>query len=140
MRSFILALCLVFTAQIAIADRKDEILAALKAEGYVQIRVSETLLGRTRILATGAQGSREIVIDPRNGAVLRDYSRASETGQEGMDQAPRAAPSGAPAGKPMDRGPAPDRPDRDGGAPDRGPRSDGPQSADHGGPAGGPPN
>lgn len=45
----------------------------LRAEGFENITISRTLLGRTRILALGPLGSREIIIDPRNGQVLRDF-------------------------------------------------------------------
>ncbi len=48
------------------------ILAQLRQDGYEQITVSTTLLGRVRIVADGAQGQREIVLNPRTGEVLRD--------------------------------------------------------------------
>lgn len=48
------------------------ILAQLRQDGYEQITVTTTLLGRIRIVADGAQGQREIVLNPRTGEVLRD--------------------------------------------------------------------
>ncbi|SLN50195.1 hypothetical protein ROJ8625_02478 [Roseivivax jejudonensis] len=46
----------------------------LRAQGFGNIRVSRTWLGRIRIVADGPAGQREIVIDPSTGSVLRDYT------------------------------------------------------------------
>jgi hypothetical protein len=50
----------------------DQIVQQLAAQGFVNIRVETTLLGRVRILGQGAQGFREIVLNPNTGAILRD--------------------------------------------------------------------
>lgn len=52
---------------------KEAIIQQLAADGYGQITVSRTLLGRLRFVATGANGTREVVVQPSNGAVLRDH-------------------------------------------------------------------
>ncbi len=41
--------------------------------GFSSIRVSTTLLGRTRIDARGSGQRREIIFNPRTGEILRDY-------------------------------------------------------------------
>ncbi len=56
-------------------DLLTRLVSALRAEGYDQIRTERTLLKRIRIAAGRAGDRREIVIDPRTGEILRDYSR-----------------------------------------------------------------
>jgi hypothetical protein len=55
------------------SDLIDEVVAELQKQGYFDIDVGQTLLGRTRITATSKTYDREIVLDPRTGEVLRDY-------------------------------------------------------------------
>lgn len=74
LRLFAVAM-LVFTlgAPVAsFADVVDDFRSALSQQGYSQVEVIRTLLGRTRIVATNEQGVRELVINPRTGEVLRD--------------------------------------------------------------------
>ncbi|MFZ5962091.1 hypothetical protein ACOXXX_03995 [Thalassococcus sp. BH17M4-6] len=52
---------------------QDQIVRQLQRQGYGRIRISRTWLGRTRIVATGRQGTREIILNPATGAILRDY-------------------------------------------------------------------
>ena len=71
-------LVLILAAGAAPAQDRDllaRLVFALRAEGYDQIRTERTLLKRIRIVAGRAGERREIVIDPRTGEVLRDYSR-----------------------------------------------------------------
>lgn len=66
-------LSLLLAAAPAAADALlDRVLRELRRDGFETVTVTATLLGRTRILAEGDQGSREIVINPRTGEVLRD--------------------------------------------------------------------
>lgn len=51
-----------------------EVLQALRFQGYREIWFERTLLNRIRIVAERRGRSREIVIDPRTGEILRDYS------------------------------------------------------------------
>ncbi|MEZ5888546.1 MAG: hypothetical protein R3D56_16935 [Paracoccaceae bacterium] len=55
------------------ADLVDTILSDLRQQGYDEIEVSRTLLGRTRIEAESAAYHREIIVNPRTGEILRDY-------------------------------------------------------------------
>ncbi|WGW05670.1 hypothetical protein [Tropicibacter oceani] len=78
-RDFLIAgscgLALVLGGQAAYAQTaQDQVIRQLKTLGYTSIRVRRTLLGRVRILAQGRPGSREIVLDPATGTILRDYS------------------------------------------------------------------
>jgi hypothetical protein len=45
----------------------------LEQQGFDVERVSRTLLGRVRILARRGDQGRELVFDPRNGTILRDF-------------------------------------------------------------------
>lgn len=54
----------------------------LSAQGYRQIEVRRTLLGKVVVTARGHGHKREIVIDPRNGALLRDLVRQAD-GRQG---------------------------------------------------------
>lgn len=69
-----MAACLVAGVPAARAETVEErIIGQLSREGYRKISVSRTFLGRIRITASGARGTREIVLNPSTGAVLRDY-------------------------------------------------------------------
>lgn len=73
-RHFLIA-ALVFTVlptQAARADYVDDVIDQLEDQGFEDIDVSVTLLGRTRIVATGRGGTRELILNARTGEVLRD--------------------------------------------------------------------
>ena len=75
-RKLILALCLFVplgATGVFAASVEDEIIDGLKAQGYSDIQVSTTWLGRVQIEATSPSAHREIVLDPRTGEILRDY-------------------------------------------------------------------
>ena len=59
-------------------DVRDRYVEILQADGYREIRISSTFLGRLRFVATKPNMRREIVINPNTGVVLRDYIRFSE--------------------------------------------------------------
>ncbi|SMX46113.1 hypothetical protein [Maliponia aquimaris] len=66
--------CLVAGVPAARAETVEErIVGQLSREGYRQIAVSRTFLGRIRITASGSRGRREIILNPSTGAILRDY-------------------------------------------------------------------
>ena len=50
----------------------EQVVSQLRAQGFEAIEVERTLLGRTRIAAVRADGSREIVLNPTTGEILRD--------------------------------------------------------------------
>lgn len=51
----------------------DTVIQRLISEGYTQIRIDRTWLGRIQIEARGAGGEREVIVNPRTGEILRDY-------------------------------------------------------------------
>lgn len=57
----------------ALADSvSDNIVAQLETQGFRNVSTERTWLGRTRIIAEGEAGQREIVVNPNNGEILRD--------------------------------------------------------------------
>jgi uncharacterized membrane protein YgcG len=87
----LLALVLAASSASAQSGVVGSIIDALRTEGYGQIDVSKTLLGRTRIEATGSGKHREIVVNPATGEILRDYweliadGSSSESGSDDDD-------------------------------------------------------
>lgn len=76
---------LIFAAALGIAladpvlaqDYVGGITGQLRDLGFEQIEVRQTLLGRARIIARSAEGQREIILNPNNGEILRDFWQAS---------------------------------------------------------------
>lgn len=54
------------------ADYVEDIVKWLDKQGYTDIEVGRTLLGRARILAEKDGGQRELICNPRTGEILRD--------------------------------------------------------------------
>ena len=71
-------LMLVFTDPALATERVDQIVQSLRREGYTRIEIGRTWLGRTRIIATGGPGRREIVVQPATGEVLRDFESVDD--------------------------------------------------------------
>jgi uncharacterized membrane protein YgcG len=61
-------------------DFEQNLIAQLQLQGYAQIQVERTFLGRVRILALQNGVMREIVLNPRTGEVLRDVWLAGADG------------------------------------------------------------
>jgi hypothetical protein len=62
-----------------------QVVDQLRDQGYRDIRISQTFLGRTRIVATNSEYRREIVINPATGAIVRDYWRVLSAGDDDDD-------------------------------------------------------
>ncbi|WP_299045841.1 hypothetical protein [uncultured Tateyamaria sp.] len=60
---------------------EDSIVRQLREQGFSQIDVRRTLLGRSRIVARSTDLYREIVVNPVTGEILRDFWR--ELGGDG---------------------------------------------------------
>ena len=56
------------------APNLEQIIVQLKSQGYDDIEVERTWLGRIRIEAENERHEREIIINPRTGEILRDFS------------------------------------------------------------------
>lgn len=60
----------------------DEIVRQLQADGYTDIVLEKTWLGRIRIRAVSGAGTREIIVNPSTGEILRDLWIASASGSK----------------------------------------------------------
>ena len=52
---------------------KDRIIQQLQDEGFTEIHIAKTWLGRLRFEAFSETARREIVVNPATGVILRDY-------------------------------------------------------------------
>ncbi|MEI6799459.1 MAG: hypothetical protein WCO04_09630 [Pseudomonadota bacterium] len=60
------------------ASFADAIVAQLTVQGFTNISVQTTWLGRVQILALRSDGQREIILNPRTGEILRDLWTAAQ--------------------------------------------------------------
>jgi uncharacterized membrane protein YgcG len=60
-------------APVAAASLEEQVVNQLREQGFTEIRMSRTLLGRVRITAEGRGYEREIILNPRTGEILRDF-------------------------------------------------------------------
>lgn len=67
-------LAVLLTAGTALAEDPavERIMRELRALGYTRVSIERTLLGRSRILADSADASREVIVNPVTGEILRD--------------------------------------------------------------------
>jgi len=79
-RDFILAMAggLAAATPALASEYADGVVRQLRQQGYVSISVATTLLGRTRITATRRGGTREIILNPKTGEILRDLWVAAD--------------------------------------------------------------
>ena len=73
-----IAICLAFPAWSG--PLEDHIVRQLQQQGYSQITVTRTFLGRSRIIAERQSGTREIIVNPNTGEILRDYVSGEPVG------------------------------------------------------------
>lgn len=82
---------------------EEDVIAELQSEGFQVVDTGTTLLGRLRITATGPEGTREVILNLRNGKVLRDVI-IQEAPEKPMDipkteiEAEPVAPAATPPG------------------------------------------
>ena len=57
------------------------VLRQLERQGFAVEQVNRTWLGRVRIVATRRGQTRELVFDPRNGTILRDFISDGDDGR-----------------------------------------------------------
>lgn len=86
----------------------DGIVRQLREQGYIDISVDRTWLGRIQVIALAPDGTRrEIVFSPGTGEILRDYVEAEDGGSIALRLMDR--PAGEPnrragVGRPSDDG------------------------------------
>jgi hypothetical protein len=74
-RLLTLALCLTGAAVHAAPDYARQVVQQLSRQGYDQIEVRRSLLGKMIVTGSRPGQEREVVIDPRSGELLRDLVR-----------------------------------------------------------------
>ena len=75
-RLLIIVLLCAASPALADADRvRDYVVRELREDGFSEIRITRTWLGRLRFVARTANRRREIVVNPVTGVILRDYVR-----------------------------------------------------------------
>ncbi len=72
-RAILYCLLALLAVPAAAQTAEDRIVRQLREQGFEEIEVSRTLLGRVRIVAIEDDTLREIVLNPSTGAILRDY-------------------------------------------------------------------
>lgn len=87
----------------------EDIVAELTSDGFEVIEIRKTLLGRLRFRSRRGDVTREIVLNPSSGAILRDYSSRPDAEPAGGDDH-RFGRGGPPPGGVGDRPPPGDRP------------------------------
>lgn len=76
-------LCLAISGAplVAVAQSAQEsIVSQLQAQGFSEIRLSRTWLGRIRVVASRGDTRRELVFNPQTGEILRDLWRDLDDG------------------------------------------------------------
>lgn len=120
----------------AAADRlTDRITDQLRRQGYGEIVVTRTLLGRHRIVASTSKVEREIIVNPGTGEILRDYieDKGSERSRSGLFSLFGGAGSGGGASTGSDDDASDDGEDGDSGGNQGGGGSGGGNGPGHGG-------
>lgn len=54
---------------------RDRVLSILRDDGFREVRINRTFLGRLRFVAENREERREIIVNPATGVILRDYVR-----------------------------------------------------------------
>lgn len=106
-RQLLLALALWSLAGPGLARSVTERVARdLSRQGFTSIEISRTLLGRDRVVATGPDGRREVIVNPRTGEILRDLWTPSDSasGGSGLITTPEDEDDGSGRGRGRGRG------------------------------------
>ena len=85
----ILILCLALSPIAADADERsvrDRIVRELREDGYNEIRLFRTILGRLRFVVEDGRSRREIIVSPTTGVILRDYVRFFDRDDDDDDE------------------------------------------------------
>jgi len=133
---FIAAILAVLTSPALAQDVSAAIAEQLKAQGYSDIDVSRTWLGRARIVGENDAQRREIVVNPRTGEILRDVVTSSDGAPQvpqilGSDPARPSRPAAPEGGVDRSAAPGAGAPETRGG-PGPGAGSAGPGNGPHG--------
>ena len=94
------AVCLALSGPVSGGPAEDNVIRQLSEQGFSQIEVSRTWLGRSRIVSRRGDMVREIIINPLTGEILRDYWRTRSRGEgQTLFNPPSGEAGGGEAGK-----------------------------------------
>ncbi|MEO9575495.1 MAG: hypothetical protein ABJ263_08465 [Tateyamaria sp.] len=94
------AVCLALSGPVSGGPAEDNVIRQLSEQGFNQIEVSRTWLGRSRIVSRRGDMVREIIINPLTGEILRDYWRTRSRGEgQTLFNPPSGEAGGGEAGK-----------------------------------------
>lgn len=84
MRKVLFCLLLAIAPAVVAASEtvRERVVQELRQDGFADIRVYRTFLGRLRFVGENQNTRREIVVSPSTGVVLRDYQRALENSED----------------------------------------------------------
>lgn len=84
LKKIILCIALAGAPQFAAAQSvQDQIVTQLRAQGFSEIAINRTWLGRIRVVALRDDLRRELVFNPQTGEILRDFWRTLDGDDEG---------------------------------------------------------
>ncbi len=84
-RSYFMAMLLataLSTGPAVAASVKEKLVSELKSQGFVDLTITRTWLGRTRIVGSNGKYKRELVFNPYSGEILRDYWEEEKTTED----------------------------------------------------------
>ncbi len=70
----------------------------LKQQGFGDLKINRTWLGRVRITAQSKDYKRELVFNPNSGEILRDYWEATKPGDDNRNEDAKKGKKEEPAG------------------------------------------
>lgn len=85
-------------------DPAQAVIDRLRSEGFGNITTKRTFIGRVRITASKRGQSREVVVDPRNGEILRDLTRNTAADDDDGASASNSGSDGSGSGSGSDDG------------------------------------
>ena len=79
LKQIAICIALIGTPQFAAAQTiQDQIVEQLQAQGFTNLQVSRTWLGRVRIISRRGDLVRELVFNPQTGEILRDLWKTDD--------------------------------------------------------------
>lgn len=81
-RLFVILSVAFLASPLAAQDVSSQIADQLRQQGYENVEVTKTWLGRLRFQASSNNQTREIIVNPRTGEILRDFQTSKDDTQK----------------------------------------------------------
>lgn len=82
MRKILVILLLFLSSTAYAATYEEELIAHMQGQGFVLVERESTWLGRISLEFRSSTHEREIILNPNNGAILRDYKERLDEDDE----------------------------------------------------------